>query len=263
MTGLFSRFKPAIVAASELEIRADVTLAGRLCLASEGRLTISYAPFVHIVLGARVVLVGITPGAQQAANALSAARVAVLAGRSDADVLASAKSFASFSGPMRTNLVTMLDYIGLADWIGIRSCASLWTEDGRMVHFTSALRYPVFVDGANYSGQPSMVATPLLRAMLDDYLAAEADALSDAVWIPLGPKATDGVREIVRQGRLDGRRVLAGLPHPSGANAERILYFLGRKSRSALSTKTDPTAIDRARETILGQARDLSNVALA
>jgi hypothetical protein len=29
--------------------------------------------------------------------------------------------------------------------------------------------------------------------------------------------------------------VLVGLPHPSGANAERIAFFLGRKAQHALS----------------------------
>jgi len=37
---------------------------------------------------------------------------------------------------------------------------------------------------------------------------------------------------------------LHGLPHPSGANAERIAYFLGRKDRSALSAKTDAARLD-------------------
>jgi hypothetical protein len=258
VTTLFSTYRAAIISASEAEIRADVTLANKLLIAGEGRLTVSYAPFDHVVPSARVVLVGITPGAQQAANALIAARSAVNAGLSDAEALKAAKVFASFSGPMRNNLVLMLDHVGLADWLGVRSCSSLWSEDSRLVHFTSALRYPVFVDGANYSGQPSMVTTPILQAMLKGYLGAEADALRQAVWVPLGPKAAEGVGQLVKIGRLDAARVLAGLPHPSGANAERIAYFLGRKDRPNLSIKTDPDSLDRARNTLLAQLRGLS-----
>jgi len=41
--------------------------------------------------------------------------------------------------------------------------------------------------------------------------------------------------------------VLMGLPHPSGANAERIAYFLGRKERALLSAKTAPENIEAAR----------------
>ena len=40
------------------------------------------------------------------------------------------------------------------------------------------------------------------------------------------------------------------IPHPSGANAERIAYFLGQKPRDRLSAKTDPTRIDAARASL-------------
>jgi hypothetical protein len=52
------------------------------------------------------------------------------------------------------------------------------------------------------------------------------------------------------EGKLDPARVLEGLPHPSGANAERIAYFLGRKPREMLSAKTSAASIDAARERI-------------
>jgi hypothetical protein len=86
---------------------------GRLVFASEGELSISYAPFDYITPRAKVVIVGITPGAQQAANALAEARRQLLAGSTAEAALKAAKVFASFSGPRRTNLVAMLDYIGL------------------------------------------------------------------------------------------------------------------------------------------------------
>jgi len=41
--------------------------------------------------------------------------------------------------------------------------------------------------------------------------------------------------------------VLSGLPHPSGANAERIAFFLGRKPKEALSTKVRPEQVIAAR----------------
>src|SRR6266404_353379 len=78
------------------------------------------------------------------------------------------------------------------------SMAELWTTRTDLVHFTSALRYPVFVNGTNYSGQPSMTATPVLRHLLDTCLREEAVALSKAIWIPLGPKATQGVEWIIQ-----------------------------------------------------------------
>ncbi len=52
-------------------------------------------------------------------------------------------------------------------------------------------------------------------------------------------------------------RILHGLPHPSGANAERVAYFLGRKDRSTLSAKTNGAQIDAAREALLAQMAQL------
>ncbi|WLA87288.1 hypothetical protein [Bradyrhizobium elkanii] len=230
-----------------------MTLGSRLLIDKYGDLTISYAPFEHIQYGAKVVIVGITPGAQQARNALLEARRQLIAGASDAVALMKGKVFASFSGAMRANLVAMLDHIGLHHWVGLNSMAELWTTRTDLVHFTSALRYPVFVNGTNYSGQPSMTATPVLRNLLDTCLKEEAVALSKAIWVPLGPKAAQGIEWIIQQGALDRNNVLVGLPHPSGASGERIKYFLGQKRRSDLSVKTEPTRIDAARERLSAQ----------
>lgn len=160
MSDLFAKYAPLLVQSTEADITADPTLGTKLIIDRTGDLTVSYAPFEHIQRSARVVIVGITPGAQQASNALVAARRKLLSGVEHASALAAAKVFASFSGPMRTNLVAMLDHIGVNRWLGVSSTATLWSADECLVHFTSALRYPVFLAGKNYSGQPSMVATP-------------------------------------------------------------------------------------------------------
>ena len=55
------------------------------------------------------------------------------------------------------------------------------------------------------------------------------------------------MRNFAARGLIDGDRLLDGLPHPSGANAERIAYFLGRKPREQLSAKTNADSIDTAR----------------
>ncbi|AZO59690.1 hypothetical protein EJ078_10920 [Mesorhizobium sp. M1A.F.Ca.IN.022.06.1.1] len=246
MSAQLALYSSVIRSTSEAALRSDVTLSGRLLLERAGDLAISYAPFEHIERNARVVLVGITPGAQQAGNALIELRRRLVAGDTNESALAAAKVFASFSGPMRTNLVAMLDHIGLAGWLGVTSTAALWSTHQRLVHFTSALRYPVFVGSTNYNGHPPMTSHPSLRRMIDEFLREEAAALPNAVWIPLGPKAAVGVHHLVKSGAIAQSRVLDGLPHPSGANAERIAYFLGRKPREALSAKTDPNNLDAA-----------------
>jgi hypothetical protein len=92
-----------------------------------------------------------------------------------------------------------------------------------------------------------MLTTPLLQAQLLDYFAAEAASLPDAVYVPLGPKVGLALDGLAARGVLDADRILHGIPHPSGANAERIAYFLGRKDKAALSRQTNGAQIDADR----------------
>jgi hypothetical protein len=250
---LLERYSSILTSSSEADIRSDVTLGSKLVISKSQNVLISYAPFEHIQRGAKVVIVGITPGKQQACNALLEARRQLISGASREIALQKAKVFASFSGPMRANLIAMLDHVGLHRWAGLDSMAELWANRSDLVHFTSALRYPVFVNGDNYSGQPSMTTTPLLRELLDTCLKEEAVALSKAIWVPLGPKATQGIEWVIQQGALDRNNALIGLPHPSGASGERIKYFLGQKHKSDLSVKTEPVRLDAARERLTAQ----------
>ncbi len=253
MTAEFSKFANLLMNAAEADLAADVTLGGRLLLGQSGELTVCYAPFDYIQRSARLVIVGITPGAQQARNALVEVRRQLLAGADHDTALRAAKVFASFSGSMRANLVAMLDHVGLNRWLGVVSTTEVWSARTDLVHFTSALRYPVYLNGGNYSGSPSMTATPLLRDLLARCLGEEVEALPNAVWVPLGPKATEGIMWLIQQGLISSERVLVGLPHPSGANAERVAYFLGRKERASLSAKTAPEKLDLARARLTAQ----------
>jgi UDP-N-acetylmuramyl pentapeptide synthase len=82
-----------------------------------------YSPFDHVNLSAKIVIVGLTPGLQQARNALAAARSALNKGASVETAAAEAKVYASFSGPKRNNLIRLLDYIGIARILGVDSTA--------------------------------------------------------------------------------------------------------------------------------------------
>jgi hypothetical protein len=196
-------FVATLKAASEHDLSVDVTLNNKLTLCREGTLTVSYAPFEYVQSKARLVIVGITPGTQQARNALIEARRQLLAGSNVQTAIKAAKSFASFSGPMRSNLVSMLDCIGANKWLGVSTTRVVWeAPSDDLVHFTSALRYPVFLAGKNYAGTPSMTATAILRQFLANCLATEARLLSKALWVPLGPKASEATSWLVHEGYL-------------------------------------------------------------
>ncbi len=228
-----------------------------LIMARSGNLTVEYAPFDHFATDAELAIVGLTPGRVQAANALTSLKRELARGAPLDRALAIAKQTASFSGPMRANLIAMLDEVGLPEVFGRQSSSAFFDESEQLVHFTSSLRYPVYVAGENYSGNTSPLRHPLLRKMIETHLAEEAAALPRAVWVPLGKHAEAALLHLADGGVLDRSKVLTGLPHPSGANAERIAYFVGRKSRDQLSTKTNPDLIDDAKTQVLSQISGL------
>jgi len=258
MTELLHRFAGLISNASPAQITTDPSLGGELVLARQDPYTISFAPFGHVNPQAKVVLLGLTPGRQQAVNALLAARRSLTAGLGVEAASKAAKESASFSGPMRQALVDMLDSIGLHDWLGVRSSLELFNGRADIVHFTSALRYPVYVDGKNYSGDRKITSHPLLRGLVSRCLGDEVSRLQQAVWVPLGPWPAATLRMLAEEGKLDRSRILDGVPHPSGANNERIAYFLGRKPRELLSAKTDAERLDSARASLVSRVARLT-----
>jgi hypothetical protein len=219
----------------------------RLRLAAEGNLEVYYAPFEAVNPQARLVLVGITPGRVQAANALAEAKRQLAAGASSTEAMRRAKEVGAFSGPMRSNLTSMLDHIGLAQWLGVRSCAQLFADKAHLLQTASVLAFPVFVGGENYNGNPDPMRTPMLKRFVHEHFAHLGAALPQAVFVPLGPVPTKVMEALVQEGYFRAQQVLSGLPHPSGANAERIAYFLGRKQASELSAKTNAASLDSAR----------------
>ena len=217
----------------------------------------TYAPFDHVNHDARIVIVGLTPGRQQATNALAAARRALKEGLDASTASSQAKVFASFSGPMRSNLVRMLDRIGLSRRLGLDSAFQLWAEKAHLAHFTSLLRYPVFIDGKDWSGQPNAVENAAMRRWLDTYTGAELATFTNAVIVPLGPKVSAGLEYLAQQGTINPKLILDGMPHPSGANSERIACFLGDKPAHLVSAKTNADALITARETITARVSAL------
>ena len=244
---LFQRFAPIIRSLSPEELAGAPTLYEKLSLAEDQGLRVCYAPFEYINTSARVVIVGITPGHTQMLNAVREVRRQLDQNASDEMVLKAAKATGAFSGSMRPNLTGLLDAIGLQRWLGISGCEALFGNSAHLVQTASVLRNPVFVDGENYNGTPNMVRHPLLREQLTAYFAEDIKALPNAVFVPLGEKVTEALNYLADQGLMPRERILEGLPHPSGANAERIAYFLGRKARHELSAKTNPTKLDEAR----------------
>jgi hypothetical protein len=236
---------------TDAQLAAEIERPHRLLLDSEmvgnKRIDVAYWPSGPLNLDARVVIVGITAGRQQMRNAWREMRRCLQTGMSEADAAAAARTIGSFSRPMRKNLVAMLDDIGVNHLLRVHSTASLWGDDVRLVQFTSVLRWPVFVDGENYRGAPPIFSTRILREHVMAGFGADAPKIHHAIFVPLGRVASKAVELVAKDASLDRNRVLAGMPHPSGANAERISFFLGRKPREELSRKVRPEPLIAAR----------------
>ncbi len=250
---LFSRYREAIRSLELAQLTAPAQIPETFLLGREGRYSTHYIPFESVHPQARIVVAGITPGFAQWQNAMREAQRQLAAGVDDDTVLRAARLAGAFSGAIRPNFVALLDAIGVQRWLGIASCATLFGLDAGLVQASAILRHPVFVDGKNYSGSPSPLRNPFLREQVLRWFAEEARQLPDALYIPMGASVSETLDWLVTEAVIPAGRVLHGLPHPSGANAERVAYFLGRKERDTLSSKTNGAQIDAARERLLAQ----------
>lgn len=222
-----------------------------LLMHRDGELEVYYAPFEWVNPSAKVVFVGMTPGKVQANNALVEAQRALVDGLPASEVLRRAKHFGAFSGTIRPRLIALMDHICINRWLGLHSTEDLFGDASDLLQTTSLLQFPVFCDGENYTSTPRPPKNPLLRMHMRDHFGEMAKAMPDAVFLPLGSAASEGIEWLTGLGYLRKERVLHGLPHASKANAERVAYFLGEKARSDLSIKTSPNKLDAARENLL------------
>lgn len=219
--------------------------------------SVFYSPFEYINQNAKIVLVGITPGITQAREALAVAQCKLLFGASFLQAMEAAKKSASFGGRMRGNLVEMLDYVGLPAKLGIVTSAELFQAGNDLAHFTSILRYPVITNEGKMLADAREALKPDLEQWFREGFCQELNELPNAVYIPLGKGVEDVLLRLVSEERIASKQVLSGLPHPSGANAERISYFLGKKTREKLSAKTNADKLDRARSSLVRQTEKL------
>jgi hypothetical protein len=228
--------------------QCDDALPQELLLGSNNSLSMYYAPFDYVNEQAKVVICGITPGLSQSLVALREAQVALIAGESLESADFRAKHTASFAGAMRKNLVSMLDYLNVNDLLNISTCGDFFGARADLVHYTSAIRYPTFKNGKNYSGSPSMVSDPMLKNVIETVLGPELASFGETTLIiPLGQAVEDALMHLARNGVISEGQILKGIPHPSGANAERIKFFVNEKREQDLSIKTNPAVINARR----------------
>ncbi|SES10694.1 hypothetical protein [Salipaludibacillus aurantiacus] len=198
--------------------------------AKDNKAEVFWAPFEDINREAKVIILGITPGWTQMELAYNYVRKNI--GSEERDILMRhAKRQASFGGKgIRKNLVDMLDGIELNKHLNIRSCSELYGEMNHLLHSSSLLRYPVFINKKNYSGSnPSMLKHPLLFQMIHELFVPELKEVKGAVIIPAGKAVSDVLRFLVDEGTIRNQSILFDFPHPSGANGHRKKQYEEKK----------------------------------
>ena len=213
-----------------IECSRDELVSERFLLAADGSVSIYYAPIDQMNVKAKLVLAGVTPGRTQMRLAFRSAVNELRTGGTTEAALHVAKQQARFAGSMRSNLISMLDALEVAPRLGAGSAGDLFAGNDHLIHTTSAIRYPAFVDGRNYTGHdPAIDVHPLLCSFIDDVLAPELEALPGALIIPLGKAVDAALHRLTTYGRLDPARWVTGFPHPSGANGHRHRQFADRR----------------------------------
>ncbi|MFT7234700.1 MAG: uracil-DNA glycosylase [Methylophagaceae bacterium] len=196
------------------------------------KLSCFYAPFEHVNTQAKLIIVGITPGRSQMNRSINALNHALSDGQSTQQALKSVKQSASLSGTMRPRLVDMLNRLGYAQKLGIACCSSLWGENNNLVHFCSVLKYPIFVNGKDYSGQPKIFNVPQLKSLLFEQFVNDVQSINPSAHLmPLGEMVAEVLMQLDQRGDLKhflprfGNHIVSP-PHPSGANAESIALVM-------------------------------------
>ena len=153
--------------------RADV-LSRDFVLYQDNQVEVFYAPLDWFNPTAEVAVIGLTPGWRQTEVAFRVARKALSLGASVEAAERQAKEAARFAGSMRHNLTVMLDALSVPRALGLSNSMELFEGRSELLHSTSAMRYPVFVRGKNYSGySPTPASHAYLKSMVDEMLSPE------------------------------------------------------------------------------------------
>lgn len=92
----------------------------------------------------------------------------------------------------------MLDETGLQSKLGIGSCSELFAENEELLHTTSLIPYPVFIDGRNYTGYgPSILESDILMYYVRNHFYKEIELLDPVLMIPLGKAVEEVFRYMI------------------------------------------------------------------
>lgn len=198
-------------------------LIDELLIKKEENIEVYYAPFDYVNKDAVIALVGITPGFIQMKNSYQY-YLSNQANFDDMFLQMKTKKHASFSGPIRQSLIQMLDKIKLNDYLNIKSCQELFGCKNYLIHTTSILKYPVFINKETYNGsKPSILNNKFLFEMIENQFIEELNQLKeDVVIIPIGKVVSDVLKYLIDHQLIINKRICNDFLHSSFPNTKII-----------------------------------------
>ena len=228
---MFDRYAKLISEMNKFE--KDDILNKKFELHSESNMKIFYAPHNEIInKKAKAFIVGITPGWTQTSIAYKTAHEGLVKGLDYEQIKKECKRNSRFAGSMRKNLIEMLDELNLNNKLQIKSCSQLFEEKDDLLHTTSLIPYPVFINNKNYTGSnPKIIENEILWSYVEKFFYKEIEALPDALIIPLGKSVEEVLERMIDNNLIKEEQCLLGFPHPSGANGHRKNQFQQNKKK--------------------------------
>lgn len=202
-------------------------------LYKEDNMTIYYAPHNETINNnAKIFIVGIIPGWTQTSIAYKTAHNGLINNLEPELIKKECKRNSRFAGSMRKNLIEMLDELNLNNKLHLDSCSELFENKDYLLHTTSIIPYPVFINGKNYTGSnPKIMNNKVLYSYVKKYFYKETDNLQNALIIPLGKAVEEILQQMIKENLIKEKQCLLGFPHPSGANGHRKSQFKENKNK--------------------------------
>lgn len=202
-------------------------------LYNKDNMKIYYAPHNETINNkARIFIVGITPGWTQTSIAYKTAHNGIINHLEQEVIKKECKKNSRFAGSMRKNLIEMLDELNLNKKLHMDSCSELFEEKDYLLHTTSIIPYPVFINNKNYTGSnPKIMDNEILYSYVKKYFYNEIEKLPNVLIVPLGKAVEEVLEKMIKDNLIKEEQCLLGFPHPSGANGHRKKQFEENKMK--------------------------------
>ena len=202
-------------------------------LYNKENMKIYYAPHNETINNkAKIFIVGITPGWTQTSIAYETVHNGIINNLEPEIIKKECKKNSRFAGSMRKNLIEMLDELNINEKLDLDSCSELFEEKDYLLHTTSIIPYPVFINNKNYTGSnPKIMDNEILYSYVKRYFYNEIEKLPNVLIVPLGKAVEEVLKKMIKDNFIKEEQCLLGFPHPSGANGHRKKQFEENKMK--------------------------------